>query len=304
VIRISSVHIVLFILWFQFPWSYLAGQGQLRDAELKLLQISRMISDARSDTAILEWNRVLSVTLTDILKDPGSFYYPFDSLTFLSKIRSPDEKFRIYTWEVPGPERNYLCFGLLQMSGKSKTAPCRIFELSDKSNSIPDPQYQVTDTGHWFGAMYYQLITSRMPDGSTLYTLLGRNRVHPVISRKVIEILTFPDEVSPTFGAAVFPENGNGLMKRIIFQYGSNVSMVLRYESQVLLQEKKWNPSKRSFNIKESSAPMIVYDHLVPLDPALEGMYEYYIPASDLHNGFLFSKDHWNFIEDIEARNK
>jgi hypothetical protein len=48
---------------------------------------------------------------------------------------------------------------------------------------------------------------------------------------------------------------------------------------------------------------MIVLDRIVPMDPQMEGRYEYYIPSSDVMDGYVFSGDCWKRVEGIDARN-
>ncbi|NJK97400.1 MAG: hypothetical protein HC905_23040 [Bacteroidales bacterium] len=42
----------------------------------------------------------LTSDLAGILANAGSFDYPFDSLKLIGKIKSPDNAFRIFTWNI------------------------------------------------------------------------------------------------------------------------------------------------------------------------------------------------------------
>ena len=47
----------------------------------------------------------------------------------------------------------------------------------------------------------------------------------------------------------------------------------------------------------------IVFDRLVPMDPSLVGMYHYYIPETNIFDGFTLENDRWVFMKDVDARN-
>ena len=48
---------------------------------------------------------------------------------------------------------------------------------------------------------------------------------------------------------------------------------------------------------------MIVFDHIVPIDPNLEGIYQFYIPEVSTYNAFIFINGKWRFFSNDDARN-
>ena len=64
------------------------------------------------------------------------------------------------------------------------------------------------------------------------------------------------------------------------------------------------NIKKRGFEEKTSTGMMIVYDRLVPLDPQLEGQFQYYVPAGELFDAFQVSGGTWHYIAGVETRNR
>ena len=48
---------------------------------------------------------------------------------------------------------------------------------------------------------------------------------------------------------------------------------------------------------------MIVFDRLTPMDPKLEGQYEFYVPETNIFDGFVFYNGKWVFIKEVDARN-
>jgi hypothetical protein len=89
-----------------------------------------------------------------------------------------------------------------------------------------------------------------------------------------------------------------------LFKYSSSASMLLTYDNQYIVKNKKWNSSKKQFETDREKAWMIVCDELVTPDPQFEGQFEYYVPSSETFNAFLFKDDKWNFIKNVDVRNK
>ena len=46
---------------------------------------------------------------------------------------------------------------------------------------------------------------------------------------------------------------------------------------------------------------MIIFDRLSPLDPNLEGQYQFYYPETNIFDAFIFKSGKWNFVKDIDA---
>ena len=79
--------------------------------------------------------------------------------------------------------------------------------------------------------------------------------------------------------------------------------MVLSYEKQSVVTASKWNASKRAFETQRIRQMMIVCDRIVPMDPQMTGRYEYYVPASDVMDGFVYSDGCWSRVTGVDARN-
>ena len=48
---------------------------------------------------------------------------------------------------------------------------------------------------------------------------------------------------------------------------------------------------------------MIIFDRLIPLAQNLEGVYCYYVPATNIFDAYYFEKGKWKFVKDVDARN-
>ena len=80
--------------------------------------------------------------------------------------------------------------------------------------------------------------------------------------------------------------------------------MILSYDEQVLKKNPKWNASKKQYESDDKRTKMIICDELIPLETQLEGLYEYYIPSSEVYNGFVFEEGLWYFYRNVDVRNK
>ncbi len=232
---------------------------------------------------------------------PSAAGYSFDSLKTIARITSDDKRFTIFHWNIQRENGRHYYYGFLRINDDAKP---KIFPLVDFSDSLAFPDSMILNCGHWYGALYYKVITGKTANGTTFYTLLGWSGEDALITSKVIEILTFNAVDEPIFGLAAFKEYPGGIKTRIIFRYSSSATMALKYEEQILSTGRKWNPRKRTFDITNTQKQTIVADRLIPLDPMQEGQYQYYFPAGDMIDGFYMDYGSWKYIQGIESRNK
>ncbi len=253
----------------------------------KLFHSTTNISDAEKQ----KYNTELLQQFEEILNEQNSFNYPFDSLkTEMAILNSPDNKFRIINWNVPKDEGTQEYFGFIQtkfkqvvrkgLFKKEHTEIIQIFPLIDKSEVTKNPENYTSDNKKWYGMLYNKIILKKTKT-TNYYTLLAWDGNDKFSSKKIIDVLTFDLNGIPHFGAEVFNMQKKHL-KRVIFEYASSCSMSLRFD-----------------NKKDS----IIFDHLAPTSPQLEGQYQYY--CSDMsYDGFGFKKGKWNYGTDVNATNE
>lgn len=225
--------------------------------------------------------------LLEALEQEGSFNYPFDSLKYMSKLYSPDKRFRMFTWYVELSNGTFENYGILQVYNEKKKVYDLII-LNDGKKDIQEPEYQVLKADNWYGAVYYSIIYHKQR-GKEAYTLLGYDGNNKMARRKVIEVMRLNSQGVPTFGQSMFRYNKNK-HKRVIFEYSARVSMSLKYEKQNAEQGKK-------------RREMIVFDRLAPMHESLKGQYMFYMPEINVFDGFVFEDGKWKFIKDVDARN-
>lgn len=208
----------------------------------------------------------------------SSFEYPFDSLKHVGKIFSPDKKIRIYTWNLPYSSGTHKYYGFIQVK-RTKKDSVRLIRLNDKSENISEPENKILSPENWFGALYYQIVVNRFK-GEDFYTLIGFDFNNFFSSKKIVEVLYFNEEEKPVFGKPIF-ENNQKLFNRIIFEFSARATMSLKYD-----------PEKE----------MIIYDHLSPSRPSLEGKFQFYGPDFS-YDALTFEDGIWKVITDIDVRN-
>jgi hypothetical protein len=273
--------LLLLSLVLSFPRLHSQVLTDFNAAEDSLKIISFKLGQCNNDSTRIVLNGKFSRLLRATLLQGPSFTYPFDSLRALGKLTSPDQKFRFYLWNIRSNTGQYTSYGFIQQPGESSPV---VTPLTDRSDSITDPENQLLSPENWFGAMYYKIIPVISTDSSVFYTLLGWDGNNSRITQKVIEILSFTNDNKIQFGAPVFIKNHEDAKMRVIFRYSAEASMILKLDLR-------------------KEATMIICDHLVPLDPQVEGFYEHYVPDSEASDGFLLQKGKWKFVTGIDARN-
>ncbi|HEY0030640.1 MAG TPA: hypothetical protein VGC65_07775 [Bacteroidia bacterium] len=259
--------------------------------QTKLKPLIKKLFSAKTADEQAKLNQDLLIIFKEAIEIPNTFDYDFDSLRQdIGILRSPDNKFRIIHWDLPKSDGTFEYYGFIQskhteikkagLFRKIKTETIQLYPLTDKSSEIKNPENAITDHKKWFGALYSKIILKKS-GGKTYYTLLGRDGNDKFSQKKIIEVLTFDANGTPRFGADIFSFNKK-YPKRVIFEYSATCSMSLRYS-----------------NKKDS----IVFGHLAPIEPQLEGQFQYY--CSDMSfDGFGFKKGKWNYGADVKAVNE
>lgn len=243
------------------------------------------ISDTERKTLNKEILRVFEKALTQ----EDAFAFPFDSLTGVARLVPSDKSFRIINWNLPYADGTQEYFGFIQnkytlvkkkgLFSKEKTTSIKLHQLIDKSAEIKNPENHISDNKNWYGMLYYAIIPKRAKK-KMYYTLLAWDGNDKLSKKKIIDVLTFDEKGIPHFGADIFnvPKKSP---KRVVFEYAANCTISLKYNSK---------------------KDIVVFDHLSPENPSLEGQYQYY--CTDMsYDGFEFKKGNWNYIEDVNITN-
>jgi hypothetical protein len=153
--------------------------------------------------------------------------------------------------------------------------------LNDASRGMPTPALQALTPQKWYGALYYQAFKVKA-GREKIYMLLGYKPKEGENNQKVIELLYYDKKLERwVFGknafAAPFDEE-----RRHILEYSEEVTVSLKY-----------HPNRRQ----------MVFDHLVPMHPGMEGVYSFYVPDMSF-DAFEWRKNKWHLIQNIDIRGR
>lgn len=257
-----------------------APQQRLHQLEARMAKARDQFRAARNDSGRVAANTRFEKLLDSALAMPESRAWPFDSLVgTMAVIESPDNAFRVFNWNLPADDGTHEFFARFQMSD-AETGAYRVETCRDLSWSIERPLNKQLGTDKWYGALYYEIIAIDLGKDKRVYTLLGWDGNNKVTQKKVLESLEVLPNGDLRFGVALFKIESK-TQKRVIFEYSSDASMSLRYNARR----------------KE-----IVFDHLAPRSPELQGMYQFYGPDMSF-DAFKLKKGKWEFKRDVDARN-
>jgi hypothetical protein len=265
-------------------------QQEFIKVEDSLLKIAPRVFFSKKESYRFESNKNLLSYWSSILQNEKSFLFPFDSLInkkYVSVLTSPDKKFRIITWNLYKDDGTYAYFGFLQVNNRKTLKKSlfkketifvyELFQLTDKSGSVKNPESYIGEPSKWFGMLYVDIIKS----DEEYYTLIGWDGNDKLTQRKFIDVLYFKSNGIPTFGKDLFKVPGK-FVKRMMFEYATEVAMSLKYT-----EERK----------------QIIYSHLAPnsIDPTLEGQFQYYGPDGSF-DALTLKKGKWYQETDIDVR--
>ena len=272
----------ILFLFLLFPTIVLAQKPvekqKLNALEAELNAQREKILNAESDSQRVQANEAFISTLKEALDIPSSFDHPFTNIQKIGNLKSPDNFFRMFTWNLPFDDGTHKYFCFIQIEDKKKGNV--IYELQDESSNIENPEYKSLDNEEWYGALYYEIIEIKKGK-KKYYTLLGWDGDTEFTNSKVIDVLYFSgSKYKPKFGTPLFKRPGK-TARRIVFKYAEDAVMNLKYEA------------------KQKS---IVFDYLSPLKPLMEGKYEFYGPNGRRFDAYEFREGKWVYIPDVDAR--
>ncbi|HLU86988.1 MAG TPA: hypothetical protein VKZ44_04475, partial [Taishania sp.] len=267
---------LIFILLVVFSLS--ATAQNLSAMETELATLLDKLRTAQNDSEKQEANVKFKSKLEEVIQLPGAFDHPFSSLKTVGTVKSPDNVFRLFNWNVEQDDltQKYYCY-ILRFDEKSKKY--KLIELKDNSLMLPQRPTEILEADNWYGALYYKIIPSKK-GSKTIYTVLGWDGNNSVSTMKVIDVLNFSGN-TVRLGSPIFKMNKETL-KRVFFEYSKKTTMYLSYEEQY---------------------DRIIYDHLAPETPALVGMYSMYVPDLS-YDALVNDNGKWVLKEDVIGVNK
>lgn len=276
-------------------------QPDFRRWEDSLIQLRSKAIGAGTELERYQANEDFMILLEQVLNEPGSFKYTWDSVKTFSVLSSPDGRLKIFTWAIALKDHSVENFGFIQVRNDSR-GKYVVYPLRDTRKNMDYPQTYIGNQNNWYGAVYYKIIPLKT-DTKVYYTLLGFNENNIFTNQKVIEVLHFKSNGSPIFGATIFKKY-NGKAARIIFDYSKNSTFSLKYERQSYdVSTGKRDPKTRRMIYESKEADMIIFEQLIPLEEGLEGVASYQVAESSLNQGFIPDNGKWLFLSSVKGRN-
>lgn len=256
----------------------LVDDRSIKNNEQSIKHLGDSILKGSTDSIRIACNTDLKNELKNMLQSPNTFNYPFDSLKNISKIKSDDGRVRIYTWILPTDSGSrYQFFGFIQYSNPKK----KIFKLIELNESVTDTLTVLKKSltaDNWFGALYYKIVEVKNKE-TVYYTLLGWKGNDTKTTKKIIDVLTFKNDVA-VFGAPIL-QYERKMQNRIVFEYNAQTSMLLHWDEKI---------------------NQIVFDYLAPANAAFKNQMQTY-GATFVYDGLKWNKGKWNYTHDVNAEN-
>jgi hypothetical protein len=254
------------------------GQGQdLYETEDKLQTLFTHLVSYSDDNMRIGANDSIRSIIDEYVRLDTVFNHRFQSLRFLGQITSPDSLMKIVTWNMllENGKGNYFCY-FIKKNSNGKNLICTLDAPYTEKGIRIDTIYQKSD---WYGALYYDVRPCKFKN-EECWILLGLDYGNPLISRKIIDVLSFNDKGSPVFGKKWFEDEGK-LVFRKVFEYSSTATMTVRFTSD----------------------NSIVFDHLVPIAPEMKDNHQYFGPDYS-YDSIVFKDGLWRFFLNVDVRNK
>lgn len=279
---------ISFILIRSFCYSQEAVL-QLKQIEGKMQEVSKTSLVSEKEVDRFKYNAEFIKLWEEALALPESMDYPFDSIKSVSKLKSNDRTVKVITWNIYRDDGTYACFGFVQKRGavskglfqkKIVQNNYHLSKLVDKSNTIKKPEFHTGDENKWLGMTYTEIV-----DCDGYYLLIGWAINDKLIKRKYIDVLSFKPNGSPIFGKDVFISNKKRFSNRIVFEYSTEVSMLLKYDN---------------------NKHRIIFSYLAPREygkDVFEGQHQYYGPDGSF-DAYELKKKKWVLREAIDVRNE
>lgn len=249
-----------------------------KDTSTKLEELFDKLVGNYDDSLRIKLNDSIRLIIDGYVRSDSVFTHKFTNLRYLGQIMSPDSLIKIVTWNLvlenqPG---KYFCY-FVRKPDQGRSNQIYTLSTSYKGESVrTDTTYTVSD---WYGALYYDL-RPVLIDNKPVWVMLGIDYGNPVISRKIIEVLSFKPDGTLVLGKKWF-DSGKDLNFRAIFEYASNAMMSLRFRSD----------------------NSIVFDHLAPSSPSKKDNHEFYGPDYSF-DGYNYKDGIWKLEINVDVRNE
>jgi hypothetical protein len=238
---------------------------------------SRILS-TRDDSIRIRINDSINLIVQRYVASDIVFTHRFENLRYLGQILSPDSRIKIITWNLiltDGSNR-YCCYIIKK---GEKGAENNIYRLEGKNLEEP-PRTDITYTAEkWYGALYYAIRPFKIRK-ETYYIVLGLDYGSLLVSRKIIDVMSFSGEDGIIFGKSCFQKEGETKLREVL-EYSADGIMTLRFHNK----------------------KTIVFDHLVPISSGQKYDQDNY-GSEFSYDAYIYNKGLWRFVRNVDIRSK
>jgi len=267
--KLKPYHIIIYTI---ILFSSLKAESQQKELSSVLVNLYDRILFTVSDTERARLNDSIALIIEGYASSDSVFTHRFSNLRFLGQILSSDSRIKMITWNVMLREGTNI-YNLYVIRKGKRSEGNQVYRLTGKH--MPDPpesdrQYSADD---WYGALYYAIEPCKKD-----YVILGLDFGGMLVSRKIIDVLSFTVDGKIVFGKDLFMR-GNEKRYREILEYSTQSSVSLRFNTPKL----------------------IIFDHLASFSTGEEN--KELLGAGVSFDGFTCKKGKWIFIKGVDARN-
>jgi hypothetical protein len=254
----------------------LKGQTPVSGTSSALQKLFSSLITSTRDSDRIRVNDSIKYIIDSYAESDSVLRHRFYNLRYLGQISSPDSRLKIITWNLllNNSKSKYYCY-FINRSGKKNF----IYKLSGEYNEKPVRTDTTYSEGDWYGALYYDVRPVKK-DNQLSWMLLGIDYGNPVVTRKIIEVLSITPEGKLVFGKKWFVA-GEETKYREVLEYSPSAVISLKFMSD----------------------KSIVFDHLVPISPAFSDNREHYGPDFS-YDSYNFEKGIWRMKLNVDVRNK
>lgn len=270
--RFEGMHRLVYL--FCAIWAFgLQGQER-RDS---LAEIGRLILDSPEYAIRDSANRLFTQKLKDYLRSEQGYADDLDNCSHMMALQAKDQRFRIFTWQMPDAQFHYRRYGLVAARTRRGVV---ITELNDQLENLAELRFRTFGPEEWPGAIYYKLL----PEGQNgnRYTLLGL-AMGSEINRKIVEVIEVRNTGKIRFGAKMFriqdflDQTYRQPPMRLVLPYNAKYSVTVNWHS---------------------GEDKVIMDHLAPPDPKMKGLYQTYGPDFS-YDALVWEDGWWHLQENV-----
>jgi len=262
-------HIIIYILISLLP---LRASGQQKDITRTLQGLYDRIQFTVSDDEMVRLNDSIRLIVEDYSASDSVFTHKFSTLRFLGQTVSSDQRLKIIAWNMLMQNGDNRYFTYIIRKGK-RAGDNTVYKLTGSHKPDMPDAGKTYSTGDWYGALYYAIGSFRKE-----YVVLGLDFGGMLVSRKVIDVITFDDNGEIIFGKNIFIR-GDKTRFREILEYSSQSSVSLRFNT----------PS------------LIIFDHLASFTS--DDGTDQSVGSGDSYDAYEYKKGIWTFKSNVDARN-